>query len=81
MIVVNNATSSSTITYTNTTFQLDGVAVGTYTHVPDSSASKYEYNVTAFSKTGLSNEHHTLVMTAVQGSKPSLLIFDWAMYT
>ena len=80
-IVVNNANPSATIIYTNVTFQLDGAHAGTYTHVPNSNANKYQYNVTAFSQTGLSNEHHTLVMTAVQGSQPSLLLFDWAMYT
>ena len=80
-IVVNNAIPSTTIIYSNVTFELDGALAGTYIHVPDSSASQYEYNVTAFSQTELNNEHHTLVMTAVQGSEPSLLLFDWAMYT
>lgn len=50
-------------------------------HTPDPSEEQYLYNRTVFSRTDLSNAEHTLVMTAVQGSQPSVLLFDWAVYT
>ena len=81
VILANSAAASYDIIFTNVTFVLDDVIAGTYDHVPSPTASQYEYNVTAFSKTGLDNKDHSLVMTAVQGSMPSLLLFDWAMYT
>ncbi|KAH9930957.1 uncharacterized protein B0H18DRAFT_119889 [Fomitopsis serialis] len=79
-ILVNNATTGITI-FTNVSIELDSREAGTYTHVPDPTAAQYVYNVTVFGQTGLSNNSHTLVMTAVQGSQPSLLLFDRAIYT
>ena len=81
MILANSAPASSTSIFTNVTFELDDVFAGFYEHVPLPTASEFEYNVTAFSKTGLDNKDHSLVMTAAQGLMPSLLLFDWAMYT
>ena len=81
VILANSAPASSTSIFTNVTFELDDVFAGFYEHVPLPTASEFEYNVTAFSKTGLDNKDHSLVMTAAQGSMPSLLLFDWAMYT
>lgn len=83
-LIVSNSVANdppNTYIFTNVTFELDGYPVGTYTHPPNASATQYEYNVTALSKTGLDNMQHTLVITAAQGSQPSLLLFDWAMYT
>ncbi|KZT74166.1 hypothetical protein DAEQUDRAFT_761603 [Daedalea quercina L-15889] len=80
-ILVNSANSSGTTIFTNISFELDGAVAGTYDHVPDPSASPYLYNITTFSNTNLDMGEHTLVMTALQGSDPSLLLFDWAQYT
>ena len=60
---------------------LDGDLAGTYQHNPDSRDAQYLYNIVVFSKEGLSNQEHTLVMSAEYGTKQSLLLFDWAMYT
>ena len=60
---------------------LDGSPAGTYQHIPDPEDAQYLYNIVVFSEEGLSNELHTLVITAEQGSEDSLLLFDWVMYT
>ncbi|KZT68205.1 hypothetical protein DAEQUDRAFT_712398 [Daedalea quercina L-15889] len=78
--VVPNYVQSAT-TFVNISFNLDGAPVGTYMHQPDESSDVYSYNVTVYSNTDLANTQHTLVMWAVQGSGPSLLLFDWAEYT
>lgn len=82
--IVSNSVANdlpNTYIFTNVTFELDGYPAGTYTHSPNVSASQYEYNVTVFSRTDLENEQHTLVITAALGLQPSLMLFDWAMYT
>ena len=79
-ILVNTGEEYITI-FSNMTFELDGAPVVAFSHVPNPNGEQYLYNQTVFSQTGLSNTDHTLVMTAVLGSEPSLLLFDWAMYT
>ncbi|KAH9930924.1 uncharacterized protein B0H18DRAFT_1116631 [Fomitopsis serialis] len=71
------------ITFTNATFELDGILVDTYYYAPKTWVDQFEYNVTVFNRTELSNEKHTLVVTAAQNSSglASVLLFDWAMYT
>ncbi|KAH9930925.1 uncharacterized protein B0H18DRAFT_1102885 [Fomitopsis serialis] len=80
-IIVNSASAADIVTFTNVTFELDGAVAGSYAHEPDATASQYVYNVSVFSQTGLSNTEHKLVMSTVQGSQSSALLFDWAMYT
>ncbi|KAJ7167452.1 hypothetical protein C8R43DRAFT_877357 [Mycena crocata] len=58
-------------------FVLDGVLIGTYTHVPDSS-NEILYSVPVLSSVNLKNEPHTLV---AQTASNSLFVFDFAMYT
>lgn len=79
----------------NISFELDGTLEGTFIHVLDNPWSAviplrqdlgdqnggYSYNQTVFSKTGLQNQDHTLVITPVRGANASLLLFDWAEYT
>lgn len=67
--------------YTNTTFEVDGVLAGVYEHKPDPAGYQYLYNISVFSKTDMSMGEHVLVMSAIQGSGPSLLLFDYAVYT
>ena len=69
------------VTFTNVSFALDGSAAGTYVHAPDPEKEFPDYNVTIYSRTGLEDGEHTLVMTVMQDPDPSVLLFDWAMYT
>ncbi|EPT06111.1 hypothetical protein FOMPIDRAFT_9495, partial [Fomitopsis schrenkii] len=79
--ILANYDKEGLTTFTNASFELDGTPDVTYFHQPDGATDDFEYNVTVYSKTGLSNAKHTLVMTAEQGTSPSLLLFDWALYT
>lgn len=79
-VLVNSGPPYVTIN-SNISFELDGASAGTFPYNPDPSGPQYLYNQTVFSKTGLSDTDHTLVLAAVQGSDPSLLLFDWAIYT
>lgn len=78
-ILVNSGHHGVTI-YTNASFELDGALAGTYQHDPNPQDDQYLYNNVVFHKDDLSNTEHTLVITVGNGS-PSLLLFDWAMYT
>ena len=65
-------------------FELDGApeTSSSFSHSPTgANGPEYLYNQTVFSKTGLINTDHTLVMTAAPGSNPSVILFDWAEYT
>ncbi|EPT00112.1 hypothetical protein FOMPIDRAFT_1080825, partial [Fomitopsis schrenkii] len=66
---------------TNASFELDGLLLDTFKHPPQPIEDQYLYNVLLFSMSALVNTEHTLVMTAVQGESPSLLLFDYAIYT
>ncbi|KAH9934655.1 uncharacterized protein B0H18DRAFT_483253 [Fomitopsis serialis] len=77
--VVPNRIKDAT-TLVNITFALDGVPAGSYQHMPRNTAT-YDYNVTVYENTMLSNSIHTLVMTAENDPNPSILLFDWALYT
>lgn len=79
-VLVNSGPPYVTIN-SNISFELDGVSADTLAYNPNPSGPTYLYNQTVFSKTDLSNTDHTLVIAAVQGSGPSLLLFDWAIYT
>ena len=63
------------------TFEIDGVLTATYEHNPDPNKEQYLYNVSVFHKTGMDMREHVLKIAAVQGSLPSLLLFDYAVYT
>ena len=78
-ILANTGGTNITI-YTNASFELDGV-MDTYTYIPNPPQGPYTYNVSAFQRTGLDIGEHTLVMTAMQGSQASILLFDYAVYT
>lgn len=79
-ILVNSGKPFVTIA-TNTTFEVDGAPAGEYKHTPNKTNEQYLYNVSVFSRTDMSMEEHVLVMSAMQGSAPSLLLFDYAVYT
>lgn len=79
--IMLNSMPPPIVTFTNISFALDGAAAGTFVHAPDPETELPEYNVTIYSKTGLQNGEHMLVMTMIQDPDPSILLFDWAMYT
>lgn len=79
-ILANSADRGVTI-FTNASFELDGLPLGNFEHVPQPEQEQYIYNVLLSSKTGLNNTEHTLMMTAMQGGNSSLLLFDYAVYT
>ena len=63
-------------------FELDGVQAGSFSHSPVAlTTAEYLYNQTVFSKTGLSNHEHTLMIKAAPESNRSVILFDWATYT
>ena len=80
-VLANPPSQNGSVLFTNATFELDGSLAGTYSHVPDPDADRFEYNVTIFSASGLNNTNHILVVTDAQGSQLSLLLFDYAKYT
>ncbi|KAJ6476366.1 hypothetical protein C8R45DRAFT_834004, partial [Mycena sanguinolenta] len=71
-------TVPNAITVVNLTFSLDGAFAGSYTHIPDPTTSTFLYSVPMLAMADLSNTTHTLIAEA---QVPSLLIFDYAMYT
>ncbi|KIJ96144.1 hypothetical protein K443DRAFT_107695 [Laccaria amethystina LaAM-08-1] len=71
--------TTTTTTQTHLNFTLDNALIGAYDFTPDAS-STYTYNHSVFSKTGLSNGEHTLVMTT-GGTTAALLLFDYVIYT
>lgn len=79
--IMLNSMSPSIVTVTNVTFAMDGATSGTFVHTPDPEKETPDYNFTIYSKTGLQNGEHMLVMTMMQDSGPSVLMFDWAIYT
>ncbi|KAJ7689461.1 hypothetical protein B0H17DRAFT_1135042 [Mycena rosella] len=74
-VVPNTITFATTLV--NLNFTLDGVPIGTFTHVPDSS-SDILYSVPVLSSQNLKNEPHILV---AETAGNSLFVFDVAMYT
>lgn len=64
---------------TDLSFTLDGVPSGRFSHVSDGTSS-YVYGAAVFSRTGLENEPHQVVV-ATDNTAGSLLLFDFAIYT
>ncbi|KAJ3903867.1 hypothetical protein F5879DRAFT_116866 [Lentinula edodes] len=66
-------------------FTLDGTLVSTFTHSPNSSASApsfyFNESALAFSKTGMKNISHQMVISTSGLSSDYYLNFDYALYT
>ncbi|KAI0754136.1 hypothetical protein C8Q80DRAFT_1341245 [Daedaleopsis nitida] len=73
--VANSVTNARTDQ--NMTFVLDGQNVGEFVH-PATSSTEIDYRVQVFSRNGLTNGSHTLV---IQPQPNSNILFDFAMYT
>lgn len=79
-ILANNAGVGIT-SNTNCVFKLDGATVGTFEHTPDNTTTDIQYNVLAFSKTGISPGQHQLVLATENLGFNAYLNFDYAIYT
>lgn len=66
-------------TFVNISFALDGQVDGAFTS--PGTGPDMLYNVTVYSKTGLPNTQHTLVISPQYDVNASYIAFDWAMYT
>ena len=78
--MVANALSSTT-TFTNLTFVLDGTQVGEYEHVPENApAPNFLYRTLVYRSDSLTPTSHVLRMEAA-GSNASLILFDYVIYT
>ncbi|KAI0717145.1 hypothetical protein C8Q76DRAFT_571098, partial [Earliella scabrosa] len=66
----------------NTTleFRVDGVLDGNFAHAPNSSPD-LEYHVLVYSNENLSDSVHTLEIRTVVDQFPSLVLFDYVIYT
>ena len=67
----------------NVTFELDGVAVGTYQR--QAKNKQWTYNASVFFRDGLDNTEHTLVISPQGQDGPtsassSYLVFDYITY-
>lgn len=80
--ILANATEhgSSIVNNTQCNFTLDGQHAGSF-HLPDMSTSKIQYNVTSFSRSGLANVTHQLVISTNDYPFNAFVSFDYAIYT
>lgn len=65
-------------TYFNIT--LDGQPAGDFNHNPIGNG-EFEYDALVYSTEGLPNQNHTVSLSSDGESQPSLLLFDYAIYT
>ena len=77
-VLANNVPFTDTLT--NLTFAIDGAQVGTFVHEPTNS-TLFDYNVPVYVNPELENLEHTLEIQAVGDSTPSLILFDYVVYT
>ncbi|KAF9037904.1 hypothetical protein BDP27DRAFT_1435521 [Rhodocollybia butyracea] len=89
-ILVNNVQSdvfsgifSDIVTTTAANFTLDGVLVGTFTHLPDSTLPDFQFgpNALVFSTSGLKNAAHQMVISTSDLTESFFVNFDYALYT
>ena len=76
--LANTVTGADTAT--NLTFSIDGARVGTFFHAP-STSTDFEYNEPVHVSTNLQDQEHTLIIQAVGDVSPSLILFDYVVYT
>jgi hypothetical protein len=71
---------AGTVTHTNVSFLVDGALEQMFIRPPNPSYD-YIYNSSVFAHDGLANTTHTLVISPNGGTKPSMFLFDYAVYT
>ncbi|KIK61854.1 hypothetical protein GYMLUDRAFT_243025 [Collybiopsis luxurians FD-317 M1] len=81
--ILANAPASGITAATAANFTLDGTTVGSFAHSPNSSAPAFQFNQSAlaFSKTGLKNATHQMVISTSGLSQDIFVNFDYALYT
>ncbi|KAE9402050.1 hypothetical protein BT96DRAFT_1017864 [Gymnopus androsaceus JB14] len=81
-ILANNPADGITAT-TAANFTIDGALSGTFSHSPDSSAPDFQFNQSslAFSKTGMKNATHQMIISTSGLSENVWVNFDYALYT
>ncbi|KAJ3840529.1 hypothetical protein F5878DRAFT_708729 [Lentinula raphanica] len=81
-ILANNPDPGITAT-TAANFTLDGSLVGSFNHTPNSNASDFQFNgsALAFSKAGLKNSTHQMVISTSGLDDNVWVNFDYALYT
>ncbi|KAI0658442.1 hypothetical protein C8Q70DRAFT_195781 [Cubamyces menziesii] len=77
--ILPNTVPSHAMTIANLSFNIDGVDVGQFVHIPDSTSTVL-YNVSVFAAAGLANAAHILTIS-VQGENASHILFDYLVYT
>ncbi|EJD01916.1 uncharacterized protein FOMMEDRAFT_147086 [Fomitiporia mediterranea MF3/22] len=78
-ILANNM-PAPIVTTTTMSFSIDGNNVGSFDHEPGAT-SDLQYNVLGFTKDGLSDSPHRLLITSEAAGKQSLVIFDRIVYS
>lgn len=66
---------------TNLTFNIDGSDVGNFVYVPPATFGGYQYDHPIFSKDGLKNGPHQLVMSTTGNTNQTIFLFDYLVYT
>ncbi|KAI0370454.1 hypothetical protein BV20DRAFT_913691, partial [Pilatotrama ljubarskyi] len=78
--LIANGIRAGVTTFTNLSFTLDGAPAGSYTHLPDDQAHTIMYDVLVFSNASMPAGWHKLNVVA-GGPTPSLILFDYIIYT
>jgi hypothetical protein len=69
----------------NVAFDIDGIRVGNFQHMPDPNSQVLFYDSVIYSNSSLRNDLHTMVITpianSVQNEGHSLILFDYAVYS
>ncbi|KIK61852.1 hypothetical protein GYMLUDRAFT_165570 [Collybiopsis luxurians FD-317 M1] len=81
--ILANAPAPGVTATTAADFLLDGFIAGSFTHSPNASALLFQFNESAlaFSKTGLENATHQMVITTAGFGQDIYVNFDYALYT
>ncbi|KAF8875770.1 hypothetical protein BD779DRAFT_1449859 [Infundibulicybe gibba] len=75
-----NTQATGVTTLTECDFYIDGFHSSSYRHAPTTS-TELDYNVLAFSLTGLVNSDHQINIVTANKNYSTFLNFDYAMYT
>ncbi|TFK36368.1 hypothetical protein BDQ12DRAFT_580607, partial [Crucibulum laeve] len=79
-VLANNQGDGITTT-TVADFTLDGQVAGHFSHAPDLTTTDFQYNSLVFSKTGIQNGVHQLVISTSGVDFNVYVNFDYAIYT
>ncbi|KAM6500187.1 hypothetical protein JOM56_003201 [Amanita muscaria] len=80
-ILANAGVRGTITTNTQVNVTLDGNYAGNFSYYPDMNVQGMTYNATIFSKSGMDNILHELVIWTNNYTNNSFFTFDWAIYT